>query len=53
MFNLLGFCRLAAHGERLGVDLWGFRAPWGASLEAAPWRLLTDWSRWPAVSHYA
>jgi hypothetical protein len=41
LFNLLGFCRLATLGDRLGVDLWG-------DLGAAFERLFADWDAWPA-----
>lgn len=48
LFNLLGFCRLAEMGDRLGVDLWTWRGATGASLVAGLRRLLADWDGWPA-----
>ncbi len=34
-FNVLGFFRLAALGERLGIDLWEYKTPKGAGLQEA------------------
>jgi hypothetical protein len=33
--NLVGWTRLAYFGKRLGVDLWGYRAPNGSSIQQA------------------
>ena len=35
VMNLRGYCSLALMGDRLGVDLWGFVSPEGASIRAA------------------
>ena len=35
IFNLSALCCLAAMGEGVGVDLWGYRSPNGASIRAA------------------
>lgn len=35
VFNLMALMRLAQEGQRVGVDLWDYRAPDGASIRAA------------------
>lgn len=47
MFNLLGICRLAEVGDRVGAELWSYHSPRGASLHGALDRLVSDWNAWP------
>jgi len=42
MFNLLGFCRLAELGDRIGASMWQH-----ASLRCGFERLVADWDMWP------
>ena len=42
LFNVLGFCRLAEFGDRLGVDLWSH-----SLLFTAIERLIASWNDWP------
>src|SRR5260370_23246813 len=47
MFNLLGFCRLAELGERIGMRLWEHKSTAGASLRCAFDDLVANWDDWP------
>ena len=47
MFNLLGFCRLAELGERVGANLWQHKSTSGASLRCAFDHLVANWDDWP------
>src|SRR5260370_24147892 len=47
MFTLLGFCRLAELGERVGVNLWQHKSTSGASLRGAFDHLVANWDDWP------
>src|SRR5260370_36906421 len=47
MFNLLGLCRLAGLGERIGMRLWEHKSTAGASLRCGFEHLVANWDDWP------
>ncbi len=47
LFNLLGFCRLAELGERIGTNLWQHSSTSGPTLLCAFEHLVANWDDWP------
>jgi hypothetical protein len=47
LFNLLGFCRLAELGERIGTNLWQHTSTSGPTLLCAFEHLVANWDDWP------